>query len=79
MYLYMRGFTTIRDLFQLFPATASAPYKSAQNNRELWDRAHRALERRGRNGVTGNVKDLFRDDSVEREVAGIAEKMGASS
>ena len=68
-------FLPARDLFQLFPAEASSPLRAAQNNRELWGRAHEALERRGRNGVTGNVRDIFRDDSVEREVAGLAEKI----
>ncbi len=41
-----------RDLFSLFPA-AAAPYRKAAANRELWNSAHLALERRGRgNGVT---------------------------
>lgn len=48
---------------------AAGPYRQAESNRVLWGRAHQALERRGRgNGVAASVRDIFRDESIEREV-----------
>ncbi len=58
-----------RDLCQLFPRDASVPYQAVQANRVRWGRAHEALQKRGRNGIAGNVRDIFRDESIEREVA----------
>ena len=54
-------------MYSLFP-DALPPYAAVQSNRECWGRAHEALERRGRNGVAGDVMEIFRDESIEREV-----------
>lgn len=40
-----------------------------QNNRACWVKANEALVARGRNGITGDVRAIFRDKSIEREVA----------
>ncbi len=58
----------IRYVSLLFPGMASAPLEAVESNRVCWVRAHAALQRRGRNGVAANVSDIFRDDSIEREV-----------
>ena len=64
-----------RYLYGLFPE-AEEPLIAVKNNRICWDRAHEALLKRGRKGITGNVKDIFRDESIEREVASVARKTG---
>ncbi len=59
-----------KDLSALFPASteARAPFEAVAANRDCWRRAHEALLRRGRDGRPGNVRDIFDDAEIEREI-----------
>ncbi|TRY73632.1 hypothetical protein TCAL_12958 [Tigriopus californicus] len=62
------------DLKSLFPE-ASLPYKSVSTNRVCWGRAHELLQKRGHIGITGNVKDIFRDKSMDKEIHELANSL----
>ena len=63
-------FRACRDLSRLFPSSPSPYLAAVERNRLGWSFVDAALERRGRNGrSTGSVRSIFRDGSVDREVA----------
>ena len=64
-----------RDLSKLFPSSPSPYLEAVERNRLGWTFVDEALERRGRNGrSTGSVRNIFRDGSVDREVAEVLAK-----
>ena len=66
----MHIFRMCRDLSRLFPSSPSPYLEAVERNRLGWSFVDAALERRGRNGrSTGSVRSIFRDGSVDREVA----------
>ena len=68
-------FRACRDLSRLFPSSPSPYLAAVERNRLGWSFVDAALERRGRNGrSTGSVRSIFRDGSVDREVAEVMQR-----